>query len=84
MIECHKEGWATRGKFSVEVAYVRQYGRCEALTVRISRKVIDWGDDLYKAVKSWQVNAGDIVALIRMCSELQAKFVLHHRFTSAF
>ena len=34
MIECHTEGWATRGKLPVEVAYVRQYWKCEALTGR--------------------------------------------------
>lgn len=62
MIECHTEGWATRGKFSVEVAYVRQYWKCEVMTCRDKGKIRTWGGDLNTAVRRWQVKDVDIVA----------------------
>ena len=32
IIEFHNEGWTTRGKLSVEVAYDRLYWNCERLS----------------------------------------------------
>lgn len=61
MIECHTEGWATRGKFSVEVAYVRQWCKCEEWTGRDNWSRKDLDDDLYAAVRCRQPNAVAIV-----------------------
>lgn len=76
MIECHTEGWAAGGRFSVKVAYVRQYWECEALTGRDKCNVMKWGDNLHTAVRRWQVKAVDIVAFMNMHlinDEFQAK-----------
>lgn len=68
------EGWATRGKFSVEVAYVRQYWLCKPLNGRYSA---DWDDNLYVETRRWHVKVVEALAIIMLLLKhaLQAKDV---------
>lgn len=61
MIECHIEGWATRGKLSVDVVYVRQYCLCKPLTGRYSE---EWDINLCTATRRWQIKVIGVVAII--------------------
>ena len=58
------EGCATRGKFSVEVACVRQFCTCKAMTDRDTWNGKKGCDDLYTAAKRWQVKVVDIVVVL--------------------
>ena len=55
------EGWATRGRFAVEIAYVWQYGKCEKLIGCSILNLKEFGDNLYKTARRWQVNILDMV-----------------------
>lgn len=66
-MEYHREGWTTRGKFSVEVAYIRQFWQCEALTRGNKGDSKEWGDLLYRAARRWLYSIVDIAAFIIIC-----------------
>lgn len=75
------EGWATRGKFSVEVAYVRQYWLCKPLNGRYSE---DWDNNLYKGTRRWHVKVVEALAIITFLLKpaFRAKDVRHPRYFS--
>ena len=66
-IECHKDGWATRGKVSGEVVYIRQFWKREALTGGNKWNGGEWGNVLYKLARRWQYKVVDIVTFMNDC-----------------